>query len=108
MTEIHGAGGRPLTPDEKKVYQKEYRDGAKLFEKTLSRYETSDDKYQKHEFLQVMQKANQVLNDAARALKDKDLQEKNEKISKDFAAFQKHPDEKHASLLKQDLEDLLE
>jgi len=106
MDHVQGTSGAPLTPQEAQAYRKEYKEGADLFEKTLHRYETSDNKYQQHEFLEVMHKASQVLNDASRALKNKELQAKSLKLQQDLDAFEKQPDADHAEKLRQDLKNL--
>lgn len=105
MSEIQGHGQNPITPREKKMYEKEYVHGAKLFQKALQQYSKSDNPYQKEEFKQVMDKAMEVLNETARELKAKPLVEQNEKISKDYTAFTDQPkNAKAVDALNQDLE----
>lgn len=103
MDETHGIGGKPLSPEDVKLYQQEYREGTKLFERALDRYTTSNNPYQKEEYMKVMHRANQVLNDAARALKDKELQENQKEIEKDLTALKDHPAKSVEAKLRNDL-----
>src|SRR3990167_9741129 len=106
MSEIQGGGGpTPITPREQRMYEQEYKDGAKLFQKALEQYRKSDSIFQKHEFEEVMDKALNVLNQAANELKAKTLVEQNVKIKQDYQSFMKDPTNlAGASQLQKDLD----
>lgn len=97
---------RGPSPEDKKMYEREYKQGADLFKKALDQYEKSDNPFQKAEFKDVMDKAMGVLNDSAHGMIRKDLEEKNKKIAQDYETFQKYPqDHEAAKKLSQDLDD---
>ncbi len=102
-----GEGGRPIhTQREIRMYEEEYKEGAKLFQDAIQHYAKSDNPYQKKEFQEVMDKALSVLNECARELNRQALLEQNAKITKDYAMFNKSPgDEKSATQLEKDLEE---
>ncbi|MBI3900957.1 MAG: hypothetical protein HY324_02255 [Chlamydiia bacterium] len=105
MSEIQSNGGLPITPREQKMYEQEYKDGARLFQKALEQYCKSDSIFQKHEFEEVMEKAMNVLNQAANELKEKALLEQNVKIKQDYQSFMKDPtNQSGAGLLHKDLD----
>ena len=101
MGEIHNTG--PVSPREKIMYEKEYQQGAALFEKALQHANKSTYTPQKEKFDDVMKKAMVVLNQAASQLKRQELLDQNAKIAKDFQAYQKAPTEEHLAALKSDL-----
>jgi hypothetical protein len=106
MSSIGGAGGLPHTPREIHMYEQEYRDSAQLFRDAVDHYAKSDNIYQKKEFQEVMDKALSILNETARELNRKGLLEQNAKIEKDYATFNKSPDDEGAiSKLEKDLDD---
>lgn len=89
--EVSSSGNAPITPRERKMYEQEYKHGAQLFQKALQQYVESDNPYQQEEFHQVMDKAMRVLNETAGELNRKSLLEQNQKIEKDYAAFNDKP-----------------
>lgn len=91
MNDISGAGS--VGPREKKMYEQEYKHSADLFKRALDQYAKSDNPYQKAEFKDVMDKALNVLNETASELMRKELANQNEVISKDYATFQKYPED---------------
>ena len=91
MSDVSGAG--PLGPREKKMYEQEYKHSADLFKRALDQYTKSDNPYQKAEFKDVMDKAMNVLNETASELMRKELKAQNDAISKDYATFQKYPED---------------
>lgn len=94
-----------LNPDEKKMYEQEYRHSAGLFQKALTQYRKAENPYQQAQFKDVMDRAIEILNEAARGLMRQELQRQNEAISKDYATFQKHPtDPDTVNKLNHDLE----
>lgn len=95
---------RPISPREKSMYQHEYQHGADLFQRALQQHAKSNDLYQKGEFEDVMENMLQVLNETARALKENQLQNQNEKIAQDYAAYQQSPSLSTQEQLKKDLE----
>lgn len=101
MSEIHQSG--PVTPREKKMFETEYKQGTVLFEKALHQTSKSDNPYQKEQFGDVMNKAMQVLNQAAKELKRNDLIEQNRKIEKDLKAYKEKPSEAGMKVLIEDL-----
>lgn len=103
---VSGAAGRPSHEGDKAQYEKEYKKGTELFEQALDNYGKSDNTFQKEEFRGVMDKAMNILNDSARGLVRKDLEEKNKQIRKDYEQFQKFPkDQDSVDKLKKDLDD---
>ena len=101
MSEIQNTG--PVSPREKKMYEKEYQQGAILFEKALQHANKSTYAPKKEKFDEVMKKAMDVLNQAAGQLKRQDLIEQNKKISQDYKAYQASPTQGHLEALKSDL-----
>lgn len=83
----------PITPGEHKMYEQEYKHGAKLFQKALQQYVKSDNPYQQHEFEEVMEKALQVLNETASALNQGALLKQNMKIEQDYNKFTAKPED---------------
>ena len=106
MTEISSGGNpTPITPREKKMYEQEYKHGAQLFQKALQQFVKSDNPYQQEEFHQVMDKALRVLNETAAELNRKALLDQNDKIQKDYAAFNDKPtDNQSFNKLNHDLD----
>jgi hypothetical protein len=106
MSSIGDAGGPTHTPREIHMYEKEYKDGAQLFQDAVQSYAKSDNPYQKKEFQEVMNEALSVLNESARELNRQALLDQNAKIEKDYAMFNQSPDdETMVSQLEKDLED---
>ena len=105
MTEnISGSG--PVNPHDEKMYKQEYKQSADLFKKALDQYEKSDNAFQKAEFKDVMDKAMNILNESAKGMIRKDLEEKNKKIARDYETFQKYPGDHHAvQQLQKDLDE---
>ena len=91
-SDISGVG-QPIGPREKRMYEQEYKHGADLFQRALSQYTQSSNMYQKAEFKDVMDQALQVMNQTANSLMRQELQKQNEQITKDYANFQKFPDD---------------
>jgi len=107
MTDEVSSSGNPtpITPREQKMYEQEYKHGAQLFQKALQQYVKSDNPYQQDEFQHVMDKAMRVLNETAAELNRKALLDQNDKIEKDFAAFNNKPDDpSNFDKLNKDLE----
>ena len=96
-------GMGPLSPQEKKAYELEYKKGADLFKRALDDYSHSKNMFQKEEFRSVMDKAMQVLNDAAAALQRKELLNQNTVIEKDFENFQSQDNQAAIDTLITDL-----
>lgn len=106
MTSVGDAGGPSHTPREIHMYEQEYRDSAQLFQNAVEHYAKSDNPYQKKEFQEVMDKALTILNETARELNKQYLLDQNAKIAKDYASFNKTPDdEKAVEQLTKDLEE---
>jgi hypothetical protein len=87
--DISNVGG--IGPRERKMYEQEYRKSADLFQRALDQYKKSNNMYQQGEFKDVMKKAMHIMNEAARALLRKELQTETDRVSKDFATFEKFP-----------------
>lgn len=105
MSDVSSSGGAaPLSPQDKKLYQQDYKHGADLFERVLDEYAKSTNPYQKQEFKELMEKAMQVLNQTASMLKSSSLQKQNQKIEKDWAAYQNQGSPLLADQLRKDLE----
>lgn len=96
-------GMGPLSPQDKRAYEAEYKHGVDLFKRAVDDYSHSKNMFQKAEFKEVMEKAMQVLNETASELKKKDLLKQNETISKDLAAFESQDDEANTAQLIKDL-----
>ena len=103
MGEVGGIG--PTGPQEsKKMYETEYKHAADLFQRALDEDMKSNNKYQKEEFHQVMNKANLVLNETAKELKRSDLLKQNQQIEQDYKNYMSHPDAAAKQKLQEDLE----
>lgn len=94
----------PLSPHDKKMYEQEYQHSADLFKRALDQYNTAQNPYQKNEFKSVMDKAMEVLSETAQQLMRQELLKQNDQISKDYAAFQDHPDAETQKQLAKDLD----
>lgn len=94
----------PINPHDRKLYEQEYKHSADLFKRALEQYNGAQNEYQKDQFKSVMDKAMQVLNETAQALTRQELLKQNDQISKDYAAFQDHPDKQAQQKLSKDLE----
>ncbi len=99
MSEVSNVG--PSSPQERKLYQLDYKQGAELFQQALDAHEHANSPFKKAAFQNVMERAMKVMNESARALKEKGLENQNKTIEKDFTAYQNggKPDP-----LKRDLE----
>lgn len=105
MADNDVSGVSPLGPREKKMYEQEYKHSADLFKRALDQYAKSDNMYQQAEFKSVMDKAMKVLNETASELMRKELKKQNDQIAKDYATFQKFPqDPDTQAKLSQDLD----
>ena len=98
-----GDGAAPLSPQDKRMYEQEYKQGVDLFQRSLGEYEKADEMYKKEAFKDVMTQAMQILNETARELKRTDLSTQNKKISQDFMAYQDHESDAAKNQLLQDL-----
>lgn len=106
MSSIGGPKEPHHTPSEIRMYEQEYKESANLFQEAVQHYAQSDNPYQKKEFQEVMDKALSILNETARELNRKGLFDQNAKIEKDYAQFNKTPDdEKMITQLEKDLQD---
>lgn len=97
------SGIGPLSPQEKKAYEAEYRQGLDLFQRALDDYSQSKNIFQKAEFKEVMEKAMRVLNETAGELQKKELLKHNETLSKDLAAFEGEDTSTNAAQLMKDI-----
>lgn len=105
MTDKDLSGVGPLGPRERKMYEQEYKHSADLFKRALEQYNKAENPYQQNEFKDVMDKAMQVLNETARELMRQELQKQNDQIAKDYANFQKFPeDQDSVNKLNRDLD----
>ncbi|MEN9654181.1 MAG: hypothetical protein RL235_293 [Chlamydiota bacterium] len=104
MAEIRGSDS--LSPREIKTYERQYKEAAELFENSVDRCMKSDNPYQRAKFREVMDRAMHIMNEAARALKQKNssLTKQNEKIKEDFAAFNEDKSPQAGKKLIDDLE----
>ncbi len=91
MSDVSGAGS--IDPRDRKMYEQEYKHGADLFKRALDQYTKSENPYQQAQFKDVMDKALRVLNETASELMRKELQSNNDTIAKDYAAFQRYPND---------------
>jgi coenzyme F420-reducing hydrogenase alpha subunit len=88
MAEIHGGGTPPLSPENKKLYEKEYKQGVDLFQRALNEYSKADEMNKKQAFKEVMDRALQVLRETSHELHSPDLEKQTDKIQKDYQDFQ--------------------
>ncbi len=86
MDELHGVSAP--NPGARKLYEQEYRHGLDLFQRALAEYGEASEIHKKAAFQDVMHRAMQVLNEAARALKRSDLLAKNGEMEKDLEAYE--------------------
>lgn len=89
--DISGMGS--VNPADRKMYEQEYKQSADLFKRALNEYVKSENPYQQAQFKSVMEKAMQALNETARELKRNELLKQNAIILKDYAEFQKFPED---------------
>src|SRR5437016_5065591 len=99
MAEISGEMP-PINPADRKVYEQEYKQGVNLFQRALNEYEKAGEMNKKQAFKEVMDRAMQVMNDAAQALHRADLEKQNAQINQDYQAYQ---DGNSKAPLEQDL-----
>jgi hypothetical protein len=77
-----------VPPETQKVYQREFKEGVKLFQKSLAEYEHSTNDAQKAAFKKVMDEALTIMNQSARGfLGPKGQNEVSEKLNTDYQAF---------------------
>jgi hypothetical protein len=106
VREISGdEGSTPrIGPQERKMYEQEYKHSADLFQRALKEHSASDNIFQREEFKQVMDKAMMVLNETARELKRQELLKQNKQIEKDYGAYQNNQNEMIVQKLDEDLD----
>lgn len=104
MAEIQGGGAGPVGPQDKKLFEQEYKHGADLFQRALQEYAKSNDMYQKEEFKEVMDKAMLVINETAKELKRQELLKQSRQIEEDYKAYQANPTPEAQKKLNADLE----
>lgn len=84
----------PSSPEEKKLYEQDYKQGAELFQQALDAHAKANSPYKKEEFRQVMEQAMRAMNESVRGLKQEDerkakfLEKQNKQIEKDFTSYQ--------------------
>ena len=88
MTEIQGGGTSPLSPEDKKLYEQEFKQGVDLFQRALNEYSKADEMNKKQAFKEVMDRALQVLHQTSYELHRDDLEKQTSKIEKDYEAYQ--------------------
>lgn len=88
MSEIQPGGVSPLSPEEKRSYEKEYKQGVDLFQRALTEYSKAEEVNKKQAFKEVMDRALQVLHETSRELHRSDLEKQTDKIDRDYQAFQ--------------------
>ena len=90
MENVQGPGERPspMSPQDRVLYEQEYRRGVDLFRRALDQYSEADESHKKDAFREVMDRALQVLNETARELNRSDLMKQNQKISTDLETYQ--------------------
>lgn len=104
MVESSGNGDiNKISPQDRKLYEQEYKNGAKLFQETLGDYAHANSKFQKQAFKNVMDEAMDVLNQSARALNEEKLLQQNAKIQKDFEKFKEQDTPEMQQKLNDDL-----
>lgn len=105
VDQISGDSGmRPLTPQDKRAYEAEYRHGVDLFKQALDDYSHSKNMFQKAEFKDVMEKAMKVLNETAAELQRKELLKQNDLLSQDLSTLGEKDDPTSVAQLKKDLD----
>lgn len=105
MAEIEKGGGvGPVGPQDKKVFEQEYKHGADLFQRALQQYAKSKDLNQKEEFKEVMDKAMRVLNETAKELKERERMRQSQQIEEDYKAYQANPSPEAQKKLNADLD----
>ncbi len=99
MEQIPGTGG--ASPEDKKVYQKEFIKGAALFQEALEKHHEAKEAPQKAAFEKVMKEALEVMNQTAKQGFDKEKVAKEQKLEKDYKSYLSDQDEKnYQELLK--------
>jgi len=104
VDQVGNSGMSPLSPQDKRAYEAEYRHGLDLFKRALDDYSHSKNMFQKAEFKDVMEKAMKVLNETAAELQQKELLKQNDRIAQDFACFDGQDSPTNISQLTKDID----
>ncbi len=106
MKEIAGVGD--VSPDKKKIYQKEFLEGAKLFQQALEKHHQSKEAPQKAAFEKVMKEALQVMNQTVKQGFGKEKIEEEKKLEQNYQNYLSHQDKSHYEQLIEDIGSLKE
>lgn len=96
----------PPSPEEKKQYQKEYRESTELFEKSFKQHMEAKEPHKKAMFDDVMHRSLQVMNDSASSMVNKELQAMNDKLEKDLENYEKNPSKENISEVQNDIDQI--
>lgn len=103
MSGVEGSGS--ITPEQKAIYQQEFKRGVNLFRQSLAEYQNSDGT-KKQLFKDVMDKAMQVMNETARAALSKAAQEQESKLEEDYQNYISNESPETKKQLQDDLDRL--
>lgn len=97
-------GPKHISPQDKAMYQQEYKHGVDIFKNALNEYTSAHEVHKKEAFRNVMNMALEVLNDTARGLMRKDLLAHNKAIQKDLQSYQNSQEDADKAKLISDLD----
>lgn len=92
-------------PD-KVQYQREFKEGVKLFEKGFKAMQKSKLDAQKEEYEKSMKESLQVIQDTATALMNKKLLLMKQQLAKDYQNYLAHPTDTNANKIQKDIDGL--
>lgn len=98
--------GSRISPEAKAQYKHELEEGVKLFRESLAEYEKSTYEPQKLKFKDVMDKALDVMNQAAKGCLNAKGQEREVVVEKDYQAFLNNDTLETRQQLSKDLDGL--
>ncbi|MBS3904352.1 MAG: hypothetical protein KGZ39_03395 [Simkania sp.] len=104
MSDIQGFGSGPISPQNRQLYEQDYKRGVDLFQRALGEYAKAEEPHKKEAFKQVMDNALHCLNESARGLKRQDLLQQTSKIEHDYQAYQSHAEDPEKTQLTSDLD----
>ena len=91
--------------EDSSIYKNELQQGVKIFEKSFKGYqETKNFPAKKMEYEKAMGESLQAIQDACKALMNKELAAKKDQLSKDYQDFLNNPSSQNASKVEKDLD----
>ncbi len=95
---------RHVSPEDRRLYERQYVQGADQFKRALDEYSRADEVHKKDAFRQVMEKALEIMNETARGLKRSDLLTQTQKLGQELETYKNSQAEADKTLLAKDIE----